>query len=616
MSSREPEPRIRILPDDVAAKIAAGEVVERPASVVKELVENALDSGATRVAVEVQEGGRRLIRVEDNGCGMTAQELVLCLQRHATSKITSLADLDAIRTLGFRGEAMPSIASVCRMVIVSRTPGSDEALRLEANEGQVESLEPVAAPEGTSVSVFDLFAPLPARRKFLKSDRVELARVCDVVMHAALSRPGAGLKLSADGGDVLHSPGSPDPLNTVAALWGAAVARELRPVQHSSGSVTVEGYVGSPQLTRPTRSGQHLFVNGRWVRDRTIWHALDDAYKGHIVSGRHPVVLLHLEVDPAAVDVNVHPTKMEVRFLRSWEVHRAVRDAVQQALSGGGAAEAGPALRERILAPAEAASTPWLGSQMPAAGGSSPAPSSSAHPLHPLPAAPTPAPTDAPGAPAGAGSPHSIAPPGTAARPSPAPTLGLELPEAPPRVVAQLFKSFILAEGQTGILLYDQHLVHERVLYEQVLAQSRPRPLLQPASVQLSSRQAMAVEEALPALQGLGFAIEPFGAGAFLVRALPETVAPGRLEGRLPELLELVAEETAAGGDGERLRLKLAAATACRSAVRKGTELGRQEMEQLLRDFARVNVPATCPHGCPIMVELSYTELLKRFHRT
>lgn len=576
-SQRMPqESRIRILDEEVASQIAAGEVVERPASVVKELLENAVDAGATRITVDIAGGGRELIRVADNGCGMTAQEAVLSLQRHATSKIRRPEDLVAIRTLGFRGEALPSVASVSRLSLVTRARGELEGVRLEVEAGEIRTLEPAGAAEGTTVTVTDLFYNTPARRKFLKTDRTELGQIGDVVSRVALSHPGLSVRLAAEGGELLHAPGSPEPLNTVAALYGNELARKLLSVSHHRSGAIVEGFISRPTWTRPTRSAQQFFVNGRWIRSRTLSHALDAAFRGALPAGRFPFALLYVEIDPAVVDVNVHPTKAEVRFLRDWEVHRLVQEAVEAALAGTAAPRA--PVRQELLDAADLVHAAWL----PAAPSTVPPAARAPHP------------------------PADSAPAGQPALPAlHAPLRGL-------RPVAQLWDSYILAEGAEGLLIIDQHLAHERVLFDRYRAgdPAPGRPLDAPVTLQLSHREALAADERLPELTRLGFTLEPFGRDAFVVRSVPEGVADGAEEAVLRRVLEELAGRGPADED------RAAAATACRAAVRKGVPLGREEIVRLLHDLERVANPHTCPHGCPIAVELSFQELLKRFKRT
>jgi DNA mismatch repair protein MutL len=605
-----PEPRIRILEEEVANKIAAGEVVERPASVVKELAENAIDAGATRVTVEVEDGGKGLIRITDNGCGMTAQEAVLALQRHATSKITRAEDLAAVRSLGFRGEALPSIASVSRLTLISRARGEMEGARLEVEAGEIKELETAGAAEGTLIAVRDLFYNTPARLRFLKTTRTELGQICDVVTRLALSRPGVALRLLSEGEEIVYAPGSADPQNTIAALYGKDVARELVAVTYGRPGVAVEGYVSRPTLSRPTRSAVHFFVNGRWVRNRTLAHAVDEAYRSTLPSGRFPFAVLHVEIDPGVVDVNVHPTKAEVRFLRDWEVHRAVLEAVRQAIGAPAGGTHTPLARQHALPQEQLRQGDWLpsgealGVGRSALGGEAPSAEAEA-------------------------AVGRVGPPGAGEQ---QPLLdGLDAPLPGLRLVAQLWNSYLIAEGPSGIVLIDQHLAHERILFEKLRTGPKeerfPSQLLTaPLTLQLTHREALAADELLPELARVGFAVEPFGRDAFVLRAVPTFVRAGTELAALRELLdELIGRRGAAGAEdahppaGAAASLKLTdrvvAATACRCAVKKGSPLAPEEMKRLLEELGRTENAATCPHGCPIAVEISFQELLRRFKR-
>jgi DNA mismatch repair protein MutL len=667
--------RIRVLDEEVANKIAAGEVVERPASVVKELIENAIDAGATRLEVELEDGGRRRIRVTDNGCGMTAQEAVVALQRHATSKITRAEDLTTISTLGFRGEALPSIASVSRLTLVTRARGELAGAKLMVEGGEIRAIEEVGAPEGTTITVSDLFYNTPARLKFLKSARTELGQACDWLIRIGLSHPEIGVRLIQDGIETLQSPGSPERMNAIAALYGREIARELLPVGWERGGIRVEGYVSRPSFTRPTRSGQSFFVNGRFVRSRTLTHALDEAYRATMPSGRFAFAVLALTIDPSVVDVNVHPTKAEVRFLREWELHRALHEAVKTALGPEAGSGAGTSLAaEALVSQEHLRRAPWtatgVGARTPPPHGF-PAPGIGPPPMEGDPFADPPL------------IPNLLAPtaslgsvPETKEADGFSQTAQPSLPELQAvsklRPVAQIWSSYILAESASGLWIVDQHLAHERILFDRLVgagsaaADDRPaadeadveaatttdhrppttevpstepggepigRPppgvgvptstrapstamqrLATPVTLTLSHRQALLVDENLEELRGLGVEIEPFGRDAFVVRAVPAFVRPGSEQALLHEIIEELAE----AGAAERLaarRERVAATAACKAAIKKGERLAREEMQRLLDDLLRTSQPYTCPHGCPIAVEISYHELLKRFKR-
>jgi DNA mismatch repair protein MutL len=589
--------RIRILDEDVANKIAAGEVVERPASVVKELVENSVDAGATRITVELEDGGRRLIRVTDNGEGMTTQEAVLALQRHATSKISQADDLSSIRTLGFRGEALPSIAAVSRLSLVTRARGELSATKLEVEGGEIREIGEAGAPEGTAITVTDLFYNVPARLKFLKTARTELGQACDWLTRIALAHGSVALRLLHDGGEILHSPGSAELMNVVAALYGKEVARELLPVSWERAGLRVSGLVSKPTFTRPTRSGQSFFVIGRSVRSRSLTHALDEAYRSTMHAGRYPIAVLAIELDPALVDVNVHPTKAEVRFLREWELHRAVHEAVRQGLGGESPEPTGPEPLSATLSPEQLAQMPWTPRAFAGA-------ATSAH-------------TQADAGLGDPSDPFAGPDPGSGAAPDAQPLL----PQLRPaldglRPICQLWQSYILAESATGLLIVDQHLAHERVLFDRLSKTGADPPSAQrlavPVTVSVTHGQALLADERLDRLREIGFDIEPFGGDAFIVRAVPHFVRAGSEARLVKELLDGLAEGILPHPlPGERLQ----ATTACKAAVKKGDRLQPEEMQKLLDDWRSTAQPHTCPHGCPIVVELSYHELLRRFKR-
>ena len=627
-----PECRIRVLEPEVAAQIAAGEVVERPASVVKELVENSLDSGGTRVLVELEDAGRTLIRVADNGCGMTPQEAVLALQRHATSKISRAEDLTAVQSLGFRGEALPSIASVSEMSLLTRARGESTGVRLEATAGEILALDPAGSAEGTVLSVRHLFFNTPARLKFLKSDRTELSQVCDVLTRLALARPDVSIRLLVDGQELLHAPGSTDPSNGLTALFGANLARELVDVEGDFPLVQVAGFASRLPFARPTRSGFYLYVNGRSVRNRTLIHAVDEAYRGQLPPGRFPFVVLQLTMDPALVDVNVHPNKTEVRFLRDWDVHRAVQDALRKSLDFESPRRSAAEV-ERV--PQHQLSTrawvhPGDGGIPPSSGGAGtirvPAPTSEpigpgvADPFDPPPFSDADAPPTS--------SPAHVEHPPTAVPSSDSPastTLqGALFPRADRiasiRVIAQLWNSYILAEDSTGLLLIDQHLAHERALYDDFSAAAsrgslEVRALEPPLTIAVPPEFAVASAALLESLNTLGFRLEPFGKNCVVARGVPTATPTGREAQVIRDVLDSLNAADRAGGDGPQVLDRVAASIACRGAVKKGTPLSPIESAQILALLQSSGAATTCPHGCTIVVRIPFDELLRRFKR-
>lgn len=561
--------RVRVLPEEVARRIAAGEVVERPASCVKELVENSLDAGARRVTVEIVDGGARLIRVADDGCGMSREDALTALERHATSKISSVEDLSCIRTLGFRGEALPSIAAVSRFVLVTRRPEDLVGTRVTV-EGGPPRLEEVGCPPGTSVVAADIFYNLPARRKFLRSAATEAGRTSEVVTVFALANPGVAFGLSHNGRRVIDCPAAASLEERVAALFGSDVAERLLPVEAEEEGVRVWGLASRVDLTRATRSMQRFFVNGRPVQDRVISHAVFSAYENRIPPRRHPVVVLFVELDPSGVDVNIHPSKLEVRFRDERAVHRAVRHALLSALSGP---------RAHADLPAEALEAPVSLSSLGA---------------------------DAPLIPkVGAflqGEQTSLAPPG---------------PERTRvSVLGQVDDTYIVARDEGGLLIIDQHALHERMLFDELTAAAREgapqvQQLIIPAQVELPPEQVPLLLQALPQLARLGLEVEEFGGNAFVVRSVPACAGDAEPAVLLSEVLERLAE---GGGEGTALLSLAAEGLACAAAVKAGQPLSFEEMEALVSGLTDELV-ASCPHGRPAVVRLSSEELARRFGR-
>jgi DNA mismatch repair protein MutL len=569
---------IRVLPPEVVARIAAGEVVERPASVVKELIENALDAAATRVAVQIERGGIGLIRVVDDGHGIPAAELPLALARHATSKLDPDGEVGAVATLGFRGEALPSIAAAADVEIVSRAPGESGAA-VRARAAVVEAVRPAAAAPGTTVTVRELFARQPARRKFLRTPPAEAGQVAQVVSHYALAYPEVAFSLSVDGRRVLGTPGDGDPRAAAAGVYGAPVAARLLEVRGGDAVFAVRGLVSPPELTRAGRGAVSVFVNRRWVQNRRLLYAVEAGYDTLLMTGRHPIAVLDLSVDPAEVDVNVHPAKAEVRFRAEGEAFRAVQAAVRGALVR--------------LAPVPSAD-PRVG--WGAAGMAPPDPGGPPQPerwWH-LPA------------------PGTLPQPAAPRAPEAAPPR-LVLPVL--RVVGQVGGTYIIAEGPEGMYLIDQHAAHERVLFERIVRDRAARApevqgLLEPLAFEPTPVQAAALAECGEALAALGFALEPFGERACLLRAVPAVLGGRDPLRAVADFLDAVAAE-APGTRADRAAMTLA----CHGAVRAGKTLAQDEMRELVRLLEACDVPRTCPHGRPTMVHVSAAALEREFGR-
>jgi DNA mismatch repair protein MutL len=577
---------IRVLPPEVASRIAAGEVVERPASIVKELVENALDAGATRVSVEINEGGLALIRVADNGCGIDAEELALAFARHATSKLRDDADLEAIATLGFRGEALPSIAAVAEVEAISRTIDAVTAARVRFRFGELDGQGVSGGPAGTSISVRNLFREQPARLKFLRSPGAEASQIAGVVSHYALAYPEVAFSLRLEGRETFATAGSGDRREAAAGVYGRDVAAAFLEAGEQADGFSSEALFAPPSLSRASRNYVTLFINRRWVRSRSLSYAVEEAYSGLMQTGRFPIAVIDLRLPPSEVDVNVHPAKAEVRLRNERQVFALVQRPIRRALAG--------------LAP--------VGSE-PAASW----PRSFAMPPQPY----TP-----PSAlllerePVQSVLQTLVETHGGPVMPEPARQEALPAGLPILRALGQAGTTYIIAEGPAGLYLIDQHAAHERVLFERFLADElaatrQAQPLLSPVVLELTPAQASLVSGMAPALSQHGFEIEPFGPGGYLLRAAPAGLRREDPARAFVELLDLLTREDAPADP----RRRVAASLACHAAVRAGQPLAPEEMRDLIRQLEACDLPQTCPHGRPTMLHLSADELAKRFSR-
>jgi DNA mismatch repair protein MutL len=579
---------IRALPPHLVNQIAAGEVVERPASVVKELVENSLDAGAGRVEVDLEAGGIRLCRVRDDGVGIPRAELALALARHATSKIESLADLEHVATLGFRGEALPSIASVARLELCSRERGADVAWSLRVSDGVLAAPEPVAHPPGTAVTVRDLFFNVPARRRFLRSERTEFDHVRDVVERIALSRESVAFRLQHNGRAVLDVPAARDPAGRalrLARICGDAFVAEALEVERAGEGLALRGWISRPTFSRPQPDLQYLFLNGRVVRDRSVTAAVRAAYRDVLYRDRWPAFVLHLELDPALVDVNAHPAKHEVRFREPSRVYDFVRRTLETALATG---------------PAPAAAAP----------------------------APPPAGSAGPGwAPRPAALALALAAPGVqearihaafqaaGAAPVAAPTG----PRSFGTALAQLHGIYVLAATPEGLVIVDAHAAHERVTYERLKAQLRAgtvasQALLLPVTVGVPAAVADGLEARAAALHDLGFVLRQTGPATVSVAAVPALLADGDVADLVRSLLPSLDAQAAADDLWPVLERALAN-TACRASIHAHRELRREEMDRLLADMATTPRIDQCNHGRPTWTAFTLAELDRLFSR-
>ncbi len=613
--------RIRLLSDALVDQIAAGEVVERPASVVKELVENALDADARTIRVDVRDGGAALVAVTDDGVGMTPDELPMALQRHATSKLRSAADLMRIGSFGFRGEALPAIASVSRFRIVSRARDAEHGYEIVVEGGAVKRERQAGGPVGTRIEVADLFATVPARRKFLKRAGTEWGHIADWLARLALVRPDLHLEIQRDDRGAMVWPACSTVRDRIASVLSDDDAAALVEIEHETPEAKVHAFVSTPERTRPNGQALYLFVNGRPVRDKLLRHALVQAFRDLLPRGRFPIGVLYVEVPPETVDVNVHPAKWEVRFTDPQAIHRAIRHAVRDAM----------------------ATRSWLGDMnapdgLPVATGLGT--SASTRPrAFPSSAAPSRTPSDTDDwifargdervghvadRPPEHASGEVIAPLAPGAEPAsdapPVPSFGA-LP-----ILGQLRASYLLAETADGLMVIDQHAAHERILYEGLrkgwLESGVARQgLLTPLTVELAPSAVAALGEAPELALRLGFEIEPFGDDAVLVRAVPAEVS-GQDVGELISELASALEEVDGGDEGDENVIRwlpsldrLFATMACHSARRFGDRLPREEQEAILVGLDTIPWAPTCPHGRPVAILVSHDDLELRFRR-
>ena len=587
---------IRVLPASVAAGIAAGEVAERPAAVVKELIENALDAGATHVTVEIARGGMERISVSDDGCGIPQEEVELAFTRHATSKLQELDDLERLTTMGFRGEALPSIAAAGKVRMVSRAAEAGTAVAVELLDGRVTGKRQVGAAPGTTVTVEALFAGIPARRKYLRSQAAETSRVRQVVEYLAMAWPAVQFSLLADNRRLVHSPGNGSLRDVLAVVYGAETAQAMLEVgATTSGPYAVHGLVSPGTIGKATRSGMSLFVNRRWVQHRMLVVAVEQAYQGFLMEGRYPIAALFLEVPPPEVDANVHPTKREVRFLREGDAFSSVQRAVRETLlATSPVTDARGALG---ISPAISGGQPPAG--MPSAGSAA-----GLQLFAPLPR------------PVADGAVEALTPgPPTPSAPAPAPSPGSPLPHL--RVLGQVANTFVVAEGPDGMYLIDQHAAHEQVLFDRLLLQRERgqlevQPLLDPLPVELTSEQMESAHVMLPLLAQMGFQVEAFGEDTWLVRALPAMLSHSSVGRLFQELLASQRDPTMANSPAH---YALAASVACHSSVRAGQALEPREMDALVEALGGARNPHHCPHGRPTIIRVSTSTLEREFGR-
>ena len=575
--------KIHILSDEMASRIAAGEVVERPASVVKELIENSLDAGATEISVSIEKSGTALIRVTDNGEGMGPEDLALAVERHATSKLRTEEDLFRVATLGFRGEALPSIGSVARMEITSRPPDGETGYRIRVEGGKKDAPFIVGSSVGTSVEIKEIFFNTPARRKFLKSPATELSHICDAVNRMALAHPEVHFRLSHDGRMIADYVTVSERVDRLHQVLGREIARDLTPFSSVRGRPAISGYVSSAPASFPNTRYLMTFVNRRFVRDKVVTHAVLQGYETLLMKGQYPAAIVFLEVPCAEVDVNVHPAKYEVRFRRPSDVHEAVAETIRQALRQEAK---GPPARALAMA------SPAFAGVMEA----------------PLPYMGTPLPQDKPYVKA------EIFP--MAANHAESMREGFF---SSMDILGQILGCYLVCSSSRGLALLDQHAAHERVAFEKLRQQLnagtvQKQNLLIPQTIELTAGELMLLEQKLPTLERFGFILEPFGPGSYAITSVPALLP----EGDYRQIVQQMVAELAELEDSEKLRQHLEerlATIACHSVIRANRQLEMTEMRALLRELDQVEFATQCPHGRPVLLEFSRDDLEKMFKR-
>ena len=640
--------KIRVLPENLANQIAAGEVVERPASVIKELVENSIDAGATKIAIETELGGRRLMKITDDGAGITRADSKLAFARHATSKLTSLDDLESIRTLGFRGEALASISSVAKTELITKTEDEEIATRVFTEDGKVFEISDVARPTGTTITVRDLFHNTPARRKFLRSQPTENYHIASIVTHYALANPEIAFTLTSNGRESIRVSPARTLRERAYQLFGNELIESLIPVSTGDGNfVQVEGFVSAPRERRTSRDAQYFFVNGRYIKDRVVSHGLSEGYRSVLPHGVYPVAFLFLELPPEEVDVNVHPSKTEVRFRRAEAIKEVIANAVQTALRGAGigrqsihaASEEQTSTHAESIEFAEPLSNPsqiegepdQLAFEMDK---ESSFKTSETVPvdfdLTPDIAVPdyllvdtSNSTSDRAGDPkSGSSIPGSYAvlPPVDSAYAVPKSVEPSELNKNSISPIGQLHDSFIIAADSEGLLLIDQHVAHERILFDYFRKKESERSvesqnLLIPETIDLTPAQAAVFGEIEDDLEAYGFGVALLSGRTLAVTAIPTDLPQSDSRNLIAELLDTV--ETEKKGDANStIKDDIAATLACKAAVKINMKLTDEKMRWMVDNLLFTNSPTTCPHGRPVILRLTMKDIERKFHRT
>jgi DNA mismatch repair protein MutL len=575
--------KIKILPEDIANKIAAGEVVQRPASVVKELIENSLDAKSTKIVVEVSDGGKSLIRVSDNGEGMSKEDALLAFERFATSKISTAKDLDAINSFGFRGEALPSIAAVSYLKLITRPKESIYGTLVKIDGGKIKDVSETGAAIGTVVEVQNLFFNTPARRKFLKSNITEAAHISNVVYQYAISQPKVAFKLTHNNQEIINVSATSDPKERICYFLGKEIIEDIIPIEFKSNLIDVNGFLAKPIHTRPDRDSQYIFVNHRYVINKTITHAIYDGYHTLLPKDRHPIVIIFIKIDPRKVDVNVHPTKREIRFHAEKQIHDLVVEAIRNTLSQADLIPKVTIPRQKPGISAPIKPTPTQQQEISLPTYTPPVTSTTQQPIIPL-----------------ASSSAKL--------------------ESDIQPIGQVFNSYIIAQNKERIFIIDQHAAHERILYEKLMKESinelslPAQILLMPITLETDYKETATLIQNIPTFNSLGFEIEEFGQNSFIIRAIPAV-----LENKdAKELIfELIYELQSIGKSKtpKEIREKMLISISCHSAIKAGDKLAQAEIESLISQLSQTQLPFTCPHGRPVIVKMGLDELEKRFMR-
>lgn len=602
VSPQKTAPQIRVLSDDLANQIAAGEVVERPASVVKELVENSIDAGATLIRLDIEGGGKKKIRIMDNGMGMAPEECRMAFSRHATSKISRFEDLETIQSLGFRGEALPSIASVAKVRCTSARSETEGGRLIVVEGGEIVEEKDAACPQGTTLEVAQLFYVTPARSKFLKGDSTEFSHITQVVTQQALAYPNIQFHLTHNGREVINTLPTDQLHYRIAELFGPDLAKSLLEVEAQSGDYQLTGFVSSPVYTRSNRNAQYCFINGRFVRDKVILHATQQGYSHLLPKGQHPAMFLYLTMDPKLLDVNVHPSKAEVRFAFQQDVHQFVAHAVRTALEKNQQVDLSKRVEEDIPIQEQAHSHTPRPNYQPPQWASPPSTQGDLSQalrtmLRPEDSAPS----------------SQV----TWFDKAPTPVANLIYSEFEP--LGQLDRSFIIMQGKQGILVVDQHVAHERILYERFRGAAKNRKvevqkLLFPLPIELSPEETETLTPHLTRLLDLGLELEPFGKNEFLLRSVPAILKNGDHEKLMRETIEALPREAHDDVLNEKYEDVLIMMS-CRNAIKVNHTLNLDQIRKLISDLEQTSMPYTCPHGRPISLLFDMDDILKKFLR-